>query len=1484
MSDRKASNPLPGSTTSASDNSPPARLTVVGVGASAGGLEACTKFINALPDGNGMAFILVQHLDPTHESLLVELLSAHTAMSVKEAAEGMALEPDHLYVIPPGTYLSVSRGALHLSKPTPPRGRRLPFDFLLTSIAQEYGRRAVCVVLSGTGSDGSLGLVAIKEHGGLVLVQDPKEADYDGMPRSAIATGAVDLTLSIEEMPDALATYPHPLATVQRPNGGTLRELSKAATALAADAVPLTAKGDETTAGELQAFAAIIELLRTTTLHDFTQYKPGTLQRRIERRMSVAGATNLSRYLDVLRDDPEEAGRLASDLLINVTSFFRDPKVFEELEANIIPDLIRRHDGDQPLRVWVAGCSTGEETWSLAMLFIEQIAALKSSLKLQIFASDVDADAVASARIGQYAETIAADVSLARLTRFFVHDEHGYRILPELRAVVIFTVQDVLADPPFSRLDFISCRNLLIYLRREAQAHVLSLFDFALHEGGILLLGSAETPGKSEGRFEAIGKVERLYRRVGQGRPTGLHFPVGGVAHGLLPQVPVRASLAQSDLAALGQRMLLEAYAPAAVLVNSKHECLHTFGTVDSYLQIPAGSATQDVLNLARDGVRAKLRAALRKAGTNASRPSSVADSPTSRRRGVVPFSIEVRPVAGNGEASHLICFVERPERDRQAYPASAGIDPSVEELERELAAMRIELAESTRSSDASIEEQKAINEEALSVKEEYQSTNEELLTSKEELQSLNEELTALNSQLQETLERQRTTSNDMQNILYSTDVATLFLDRQMNIRFFTPKTRSLFHVIPSDVGRPLADLVSLATDTALPEDALSVLNDLEPIEREIEANGVWFMRRVLPYRTDDNGVDGVVITFIDITARKRDASALEAAKQEAERANAAKSRFLAAASHDLRQPLQTLTLLQGLLAKAVEGRAAEKLVLRQNDTLGAMSGMLDTLLDINQIEAGAVKAEIVEFSVAGILSRLRDEYSYQAQAKGLAWHVVPCTLSIRSDPRLLEQILRNLVSNAIKYTRRGKVLLGCKRRRASLSIEVWDTGVGIPRDKLGAIFEEYNQLDNAARDRGKGLGLGLSIVQRLAGLLGHKVNAHSRHGAGSAFTVEVALVEGQNTPQLPSIDKASSIDARRTGAILVVEDDPNLLDLLQLFLRGEGHHVATAPDGATALDIVATSPASTDLLLTDYNLPGDLNGLDLAARLRENREALLPAVILTGDVSADTVRKIAEQDCVPLNKPVKLDSLTRVLQNLLPPPSVRATKEAREPVKSGSPLIFIIDDDANIRAGLREVLEADGQAVEDYASSQSFLHAYRPGRGACLLIDATIPGLSALDLLRRLRGMEDQMPTIMITGRGDVHMAVEAMKAGAFDFIEKPINKAELLVSIARAFDQLANAENLSAWRATAARAVQSLTDRQRQVLALVIAGHPSKNIAADLGISQRTVENHRAAIMERTGCKSLPALARLAFMAAWTALDDPLGGPQATATNRPP
>jgi two-component system, chemotaxis family, CheB/CheR fusion protein len=1519
-----------------------------------------------------MAFVLIQHLDPTHASMMVDLLAGHTPMPVQQAADGMSLEREHVYLIPPGSYLSIRDGALRLSEPLERHGARLPYDFFLRSLAEELGERAICVILSGTGGDGSLGLKAVKKKGGLVIAQDPDEAEYDGMPRSAILTGAVDLVLPVAKLPETLAKYGRQLVL----NGERRKGLEP-------DHPP-------------DRLAEIVDLLRTKAAHDFSLYKPGTLVRRIERRMALAGADDSGGYLDRLRQDPGELELLAKDLLINVTSFFRDSSAFEFLVNEVIPDLVHRHSLDWPLRVWVAGCSTGEETYSLAMLFLEEIAAAKRNIKLQVFASDVDEEAVALAREGRYSESIAAGVSSARLARFFTQEDHSYQVVPELRETVVFTTQDVLADPPFSRLDLISCRNLLIYLRPEAQEKVLLLFHFALREGGILVLGNSETVASLNDRFEPISKTQRIYRQIGQRRPGEVDFPIGsGGARTLWPGRTRPAAAQGISARDLTQRLLLEAYAPASVLVNRKHECLYFSGPADRYLRVAAGEPSRDLIALAREGLRNRLRTAIQRA----SREHALAittGAQVSFGGSAVAVRIEVHPVQSDREELLLVSFFDEPGREPGRAVESPNDLSRTAELERELDATRKELHSAIHELEIANEEHKAINQEAMSANEEFQSTNEELMTSREELQSLNEELTALNSQLQETLERQRSTSNDLQNILDSSGVATLFLDTDLNIRFFTPAAKSLFRVIATDIGRPLADLARRINDPALLADSGAVLAGHVPPNRAVEAdNEAWYTRRILPYRTQDAQVAGVVITFADIserktaeraieaarsysdsiintirqplvvldeelyvisasrafystfsvepeqtvgrqldavdegrldiaalrvfldrlrngegvtedheivvdlpprgmrsllvsaleirdeplttrkillalediTERKHAAQALEAAKRQAEQANLGKSRFLAAASHDLRQPLQTISLLHELLAKKVKDETTLNLVGRLDETVSTMSSMLDTLLDINQLEAGIVRREMVNFPINALLEHLRTQFSFHAAAHGLGWRVVPSSLSVRSDPRLLEQMIRNLLSNAVKYTNKGKILLGCRRRGDKLRIEIWDTGIGIPEEELTAIFGEFHQLDNLARERSKGLGLGLAIVERLADLLGHAVDVRSRPGKGSAFAVEVPLL-GWDTPawQPRHVAPEATESAHRSGAILVVEDDPSVREMLALLLEGEGHHTTTAEDGRKALEFAMQGTIRPDLLVADYNLPKGLNGLQVVAELRKTLGYEVPAIILSGDISTDTLREIAEGGHLHLNKPVKAKELMDLIRRCLaqPPPAAKAS--TRQPAPAGRtrlPTVFVVDDDRAVREAMRDLLQQDGRTVELYASSEAFLEAYHPGREGCLLVDARMPGMGGLQLLRRLKSEGTRLAAIMITGQGDVPMAVEAMQAGAADFIEKPIGRGELFASIERALESTGNSAKLSALREAAATRLAGLTARQRQIMELVLAGHPSKNIAADLRISQRTVENHRAAVMKKTGSHSLSALIRLVLAA---------------------
>ncbi|WP_231626470.1 chemotaxis protein CheB [Novosphingobium sp. AAP83] len=1206
-----------------------AAMSIIAIGASAGGLEAASKLLDGLPATSGMAFIIVQHLDPTHKSMMAELLAKHSAMTIIEACNGGQLSPDHVYIIPPGRFLSVRAGVLHLTPKQTQHGTRLPYDCLLKSLAKMHGPQTTAIVLTGTGADGSGALAALKAAGGHVIAQLPEEAEYDGMPRAAIATGLVDQILALADIPAAL------IGRQEAPSGKT--DPSR-----------------EQPVEQANALAAIITLLKDRTAHDFTQYKSGTMARRIERRMGLLALerSNLVAYLELLNDNSAECDLLVKDLLINVTSFFRDPGVFEALEASAIPELIERLTDHQALRVWVAGCSTGEEAYSIAMTCRDAIEASGRNIKLQVFASDVDADAIATARDGFYPHDIASAVSAKRLARNFNKDDAGYRVTASLRGDVVFTVQDLLSDPPFSKIDLISCRNLLIYLNNEAQTRVISLFHFALRESGVLVLGSSETIGNSEDRFEPVAESERIYRHIARSRSADARNPLrfGETLPSIGASDRITPLIRQTTLADICRTGVLTTLAPTAILINQSRHCVYSMGPVERYLRIPSGYATLDVLAMATPALRTKLRLAIDAIGPKQKRVDG-GKTRLTHDGATIWFRIDVQALKGDHEDLILVCFIEEHTAPSgKASSASRSSAPRVAELELELEATRAELQTAILHQERSSQEQKAINEEALSVNEEFQSTNEELLTSKEELQSLNEELTALNSQLQETLERQRLTSDDLQNVLYSTNVGTLFLDMELRIRFYTPAIKSLFSIIAGDIGRPLADLQPIAADYELIRDARQVLIDEALIEREIEApDDIYYSRRIFPYRAHNDKVEGVVITFADITDRKITAKALETAKLEAERANVAKSRFLSAASHDLRQPLQSLTLLQELLTRSVQGEKPKRLLARLEQTIGSMSGMLNALLDINQIEAGIVEAEHVLFPVNSVLNSLREEFTHLAQSRNLTLHILDSAAIIKSDPALLSQMIRNLLGNAIKYTLRGKILLGCRRRGNSLRIEVWDSGIGIAADQLHAIFDEFHQVDNVARERSLGLGLGLSIVQRLGRLLGHDVDVRSKPDKGSVFTVTIAdLVTGTPLTEdcAPTVE-SESVAQQRPCKILLVDDDPDVLELLEQLLKGEGHSVKSATSAAEALEIVAGGAMLPEILLTDYSLPGGTSGLELVQQLRERLSSVLPAIILSGDVSSETLAKVAAQDCMQLSKPVKPRELLAAIERL---------------------------------------------------------------------------------------------------------------------------------------------------------------------------------------------------------------------------------------------
>jgi two-component system, chemotaxis family, CheB/CheR fusion protein len=707
---------------------------------------------------------------------------------------------------------------------------------------------------------------------------------------------------------------------------------------------------------------------------------------------------------------------------------------------------------------------------------------------------------------------------------------------------------------------------------------------------------------------------------------------------------------------------------------------------------------------------------------------------------------------------------------------------------------------------------------------------------------------------------------------------ALIVLDEKLRVISANRAFYRAFAVVPEEtVGQHLADVGDHRLDVPALRGFLGLLQAeeaaIEDYEIEIELPGLGrraLLLNVEKIRGEHEATCETVVAIDDVTERTRAETALKRAKWHAERANLSKSRFLAAASHDLRQPLQTLSLVRGILAKKIKDKDNEealKLVDRLSETAGALSDILDTLLDINQLEAGIVHPEKINFPIHDLLEQLRIEFAYHARAHNLLWHVVPCRLSICSDPRLLEQMIRNLLSNAVKYTERGKILLGCRRRGDMLRIEVWDTGTGIPEDQLHAIFAEFHQLDNPAHERSRGLGLGLSIVQRLGNLLDHSVDVHSRPGKGSVFAVEAPLGREQPValPQRPQCDTVQN--AGRNAAILVVENDPSVREMLDLLFASEGYRTAAAADGKQALAL-ALGAIRPDLVVADHSLPNGLTGLQVIAGVREALGREIPAVILTGDISTHTKREITRQGCVQRNKPVRAEELTHLILSLLTEPR-QPTVRAGSP-RPGSkgdmlqPTIFVVDDEWSVREAMHELLQEEGWSVDVYSNCEAFLEAYRPGRDGCLVVDARMPRMSGLELLERLKIGGGGPPAIMITGHADIRLAVRAMKAGAMAFLEKPVQYDELVVNIERALELTRNSTALSSLREAAARRIAGLTSRERQVVELVVEGNLNKQIAYVLGISQRTVETHRATAMKKIGARSLSELIHLTIAAS--------------------
>ncbi|MGR8933968.1 MAG: CheR family methyltransferase [Gammaproteobacteria bacterium] len=829
---------------------------IVAIGASAGGLEAMDEFFKNMPPDSGIGFVVVTHQHAGHISLLPELLGKRTAMPVVEATDGVRVEPSHVYISPPGAHIAMMDNTLQFMQPLEPEDIRLPIDYFFRSLASDKQEQAICIVLSGTGTDGTLGLREIKGAGGMTMAQELKSAKYPGMPSSAMMTNLVDFVLPPAQMPAQLIRYvqgfpPSPLT--QKKEG------------MVQPPLPLE---------------KIFLLLRAKTGHDFAGYKVNTMRRRIERRMNVHQVKDADRYLRYLQENPHELDILFKELLINVTSFFRDAAAFEAL-AQVLEKKLLAEISDEAFvfRAWVAGCGSGEEAYSIAIVLHECMERIKRHRNVQIFASDLDGEAINIARLGFYPEGIAVDVSKERLLRYFQREDNGYRIANEIRQMVVFAPQNILHDPPFTKLDLLSCRNVLIYFNSDLQKRLLPIFHYALKSGGLLFLGPSETISSATELFEAVDKRWKIFRRCEKLNVQTLLdlSPRLVKSEPAMIAAPHQESIATIQVSSLIERALLKKYAPASVIVNDRGDIMYIHGRTGYYLEPASGQAGMNVLDMAREGLRLELATALRQAVTKSidiQHPNvrvktngdyTVIDLTVARIAEPEPirglFIVSFRPVGDDNDEKSI----------KAARPMRKAEQTRIKELERELQYTKETLQTTVEELETSNEELKSTNEELQSTNEELQSTNEELETSKEEMQSLNEELITVNAELQSKVEDLSQTNDDMQNLLNSTEIATLFLDDKLHIKRFTKQAKKLVHLIDNDVGRPIADLVNELQYNSLMTDAEAVLQTLVFKEREVQTTGGdWRLMRILPYRTVDNLIDGLVVTFIDINKLKQ--------------------------------------------------------------------------------------------------------------------------------------------------------------------------------------------------------------------------------------------------------------------------------------------------------------------------------------------------------------------------------------------------------------------------------------------------------------------------------------------------------------------------------------------------------------------------------------------------------------------------------------
>ncbi len=1215
-----------------------ALFPIVGIGASAGGLDAFTQLLAHLPIDSGMAFVLIQHLDPTHKSFLGEALAKATAMPISQPTHGERAQANHVYVSPPKADVSIEHGLFALlprvvDAPRP----HLPIDFFFAALAADRGSQAIGVVLSGMASDGTEGLRAIKAEGGITFVQDPKTARFAGMPSSAIDAGVVDYTLPIADLAmELIRLSRHPYVA--------------------------PVENEEPLAGDTNALANIMDIVRTVVGIDYREYKSPTFERRLARRMALRRIDTREVYFDLLEHDAEEVHALSEDALIHVSSFFRDPEVFESLKTAVFPEIVKHKEDGAAIRVWVAGCSTGEELYSLALSLIEFLGDSPHPHPVQLFGSDASEKAIKAARAGRYSEGAMRGVSEERRRRYFTKTDSGFQINKSVRDLCVFVRHDLARDPPFSKLDLLSCRNVLIYFDQPLQKRVIPTFHYSLNQPGFLLLGRSEHVAGFSQLFSPVDKASKIFAR--SATESALRFAPRTEMHPAqartLSASTSGAPLRRSDISKQVDNLLLAHYSPPGVLVNAKLEVIQFRGETGSYLRPAPGEPQNNLVKMARGGLLARLRAVLERAAKELApvREEGVEVDQDGFTRTCTLVVIPFTGVPNVKEQLFLVLFEKPPSEERARVfnaPRAAPFEAGTIEAQR-IPMLEHELSSTTQFLRSLIDEQSrtnedlgSANEELVSGNEELQSLNEELETAKEELQSTNEELLTVNDELHHRSLEVGQVNSDLVNLLSTVDVPIVILDRARHIRRFTPQAQAIFNILPTDVGRLFDNIKPKIDIPDLDRHIREVIDSFEAKELEVQDRAKhWYRLQIRPYKTANEAIDGAIVSLFDIDVLKNHVSAAQDAKALAERADQSKDEFLATVSHELRTPLSALLMQTHLLREAGADTAKRDRACDRIDRAARMQvQLIDDLIDVSRIVTGKLRVDLQPVNLRAVVEVAVENVHASAVSKSiqLTTFLDSALPSVCGDRMRLEQIVSNLLVNAIKFTPSGgKIEVSLEREGEQAHLQVSDNGMGIEPSFLPRIFNRLTQADSSSTRSHSGLGLGLAIVHHL--IIAHEgtVRAESRGaGLGATFHITVPLVA-----ELPkSVTTLKNV--LRGCRILILEDDAELREGLAEMLTDVGATVRTAESAAIAFP--ALQEFHPDILICDIAMPVE-DGYSFIRRVRALAATSggdTPALALTALISDfDRHKAMAEGFQLHLPKPIDFDRVTKAVSQLL--------------------------------------------------------------------------------------------------------------------------------------------------------------------------------------------------------------------------------------------